>query len=329
MKKEILARLMEINEEERKILEGDSKVNKRLYTAFAKEFIVNSHRLMQDGEQIALRRHTRFADFPAHGHNYVEMTYVCNGEVTHVIKHREVKMHAGDVLLLNRHAQHSVRKTGENDIAINIMLATECFHSLASALPISSPLSSFMAENIRSNGEAEYMLFSTEGVPPLENLFENLSYAMVGNDITSVDTLKSTVALILRYFSELPECTITAARHRSDAELLQSRIEDYLRTDFRTATLGELATKLNLSVPYLSKRVRELCGMTFSRLLQEERFKEAIRLLDETDLPIGDIIIAVGYENTSFFHNQFRERYQCSPFRWRKTRRQHAESGKH
>ena len=321
MREEILTRLSQINDEERKILDGETMVNKRLYTAFAKEFIVNSHRLMQDGERIALRRHTRFADFPAHGHNYVEMTYVCGGEVTHVIKHREVKMRAGDVLLLNRHTQHAVRKTGEGDIAVNVMLATECFHSLAAALPMSSPLSSFMAENIRSNGEAEYMLFSTEGVPPLENLFENLCYAMVGNDFTGVDTLKNTVALILRYFAEVPECTITSARHRSDAELLQARIEDYLHTDFRTATLSELATKLNLSVPYLSKRVRELCGMTFSRLLQEERFKEAIRLLEETDLPIGDIIIAVGYENTSFFHNQFRERYQCSPFRWRKNQR--------
>ena len=58
--------------------------------------------------------------------------------------------------------------------------------------------------------------------------------------------------------------------------------------------------------------------MTFSRLLQEERFKEAIRLLETTDLPIGDIIITVGYENTSFFHNQFKERYHCSPFRYRK-----------
>ncbi len=325
MREDILARLARVNEEEKRLLDGESKVNKRLYTAFAREFIVNSHRLMQDGEQIALRRHTRFADFPAHGHNYVEMTYVCSGEVTHVIKHREVKMRAGDALLLNRHAQHSVRKTGEGDIAINVMLATECFHSLASALPISSPLSSFMAENIRSNGEGEYMLFSTEGVPPLENLFENLCYAMVGNDITGVDTIKSTVGLILRYFSELPECTITTARHRSDSELLQARIEDYLRTDFRTATLSELADKLGLSVPYLSKRVRELCGTTFSRLLQEERFKEAIRLLDETDLPVGDIIIAVGYENTSFFHNQFRERYQCSPFRWRKGRRTDTE----
>ena len=320
MREDILTRLAQINDEERKILDGEHKVNKRLYSAFAKDFIVNSHRLMQEGEQIALRRHTRFTDFPSHGHNYVEMTYVCSGEVTHVIKHREVKMHAGDVLLLNRHTQHSVRKTGEDDIAINVLLATDCFHSFASILPAACPLSSFMAENIRSNGEPEYMLFSTEGVPPLENLFENLCYAMVGSDILSPDILKTTVALILRHFAELPDCMITAARHRSGSELLQARIEEYLRTEFRTATLTELADKLDLSVPYLSKRVRELCGTTFSKLLQEARFKESLRLLETTDLPVGDIIIAVGYENTSFFHNQFRARYHCSPFKWRKQR---------
>ena len=326
MREDILSRLTLINEEERRILDGEHRVNKRLYSAFTKEFIVNSHRLMQEGEQIALRRHTRFADFPAHGHNYVEMTYVASGSVTHVIKHREIKINAGEVLLLNRHTQHSVRKTGENDLAVNIMLATECFHSMSSALPPNSPLSSFMAENIRSNGEPEYMLFSTEGVPPLENLFENLTYALVGYDITGVDTLKDTVSLILRYFGELPECMISAARHRSDSELLQARIENYLQTDFRTATLNELAEKLGLSVPYLSKRVRELCGFTFSQLLQQERFNEAIRLLEETDLPIGDIIIAVGYENTSFFHNQFKERYHCSPFKWRKSKRAEQQS---
>ena len=43
MREDILARLALINEEEQKILEGENKVNKRLYSAFAKEFIVNTN----------------------------------------------------------------------------------------------------------------------------------------------------------------------------------------------------------------------------------------------------------------------------------------------
>ncbi|MBE6605310.1 MAG: AraC family transcriptional regulator, partial [Ruminococcaceae bacterium] len=53
MKPEILNRLSYISDEEKRILEGEQKINKKLYSAFTKEFIINHHRLMQEGEQIA------------------------------------------------------------------------------------------------------------------------------------------------------------------------------------------------------------------------------------------------------------------------------------
>ena len=33
----------------------------------------------------------------------------------------------------------------------------------------------------------------------------------------------------------------------------------------------------------------------------------------ETDLPISDVIAAVGYENGSYFHRVFKERYNMTP----------------
>ena len=39
MKPEILKKLAEISEEERNILSGEQQINKRLYSAVAKEFI--------------------------------------------------------------------------------------------------------------------------------------------------------------------------------------------------------------------------------------------------------------------------------------------------
>ena len=33
----------------------------------------------------------------------------------------------------------------------------------------------------------------------------------------------------------------------------------------------------------------------------------------DTDLPISDIIAAVGYENNSYFHRVFKERYGVTP----------------
>ncbi|MBQ6148386.1 MAG: helix-turn-helix domain-containing protein, partial [Oscillospiraceae bacterium] len=36
-------------------------------------------------------------------------------------------------------------------------------------------------------------------------------------------------------------------------------------------------------------------------------------LLSNTALPIADIALSVGYENTSYFHRIFRETYGMSP----------------
>ena len=38
-------------------------------------------------------------------------------------------------------------------------------------------------------------------------------------------------------------------------------------------------------------------------------YKRQVELMCDTDLPISDIIAAVGYENNSYFHRVFKERY--------------------
>jgi len=40
---------------------------------------------------------------------------------------------------------------------------------------------------------------------------------------------------------------------------------------------------------------------------------KAAELMCETDLPISDVIAAVGYENGSYFHRVFKERYNMTP----------------
>ncbi len=48
---------------------------------------------------------------------------------------------------------------------------------------------------------------------------------------------------------------------------------------------------------------------------------KAIELMCETELPISDIIAAVGYENGSYFHRVFREKYHVTPRAFREINR--------
>ena len=84
MQQELLVQLQKITEEEQAILDGHLDIRKELYTS-KKDFIIDSQKLLEKGRLIEIRPHTRFAHFPKHRHNYVEMVYMCSGSTTHII----------------------------------------------------------------------------------------------------------------------------------------------------------------------------------------------------------------------------------------------------
>ena len=63
----------------------------------------------------------------------------------------------------------------------------------------------------------------------------------------------------------------------------------------------------------LSKIIKKTTGFNFKELLQRKRLNKAVELMCDTDLPISDIIAAVGYENNSYFHRVFKEHYHMTP----------------
>ena len=63
MQKELLEKLREITEEEKRILNGEAEVDRDLYTS-GKDFTVDSSKMLEEGKLIAVRTHTRFIHFP-------------------------------------------------------------------------------------------------------------------------------------------------------------------------------------------------------------------------------------------------------------------------
>ena len=84
MQQALLDHLRIITEEEQQILDGVAEVDKDLYTS-GKDFIVDSAKMLNEGKLIAVRTHTRFVHFPAHRHNFIEVLYVCQGQLTNII----------------------------------------------------------------------------------------------------------------------------------------------------------------------------------------------------------------------------------------------------
>lgn len=312
MRQELLDRLRVISEEEQRILDGRTEVEKELYTT-GKDFTVDSKKMLEKGELIAVRTHTRFIRFPLHRHNYIEVIYVCQGKLVNVIDGKQITVRAGELLFLNQFTRHELLPAGEGDIAINLMILPEFFDMACNMTGSRNVLVDFLANMLRRDEErGEYLHFKVSDVLQIQNLMENIIYSLVmgmgGQDRIN----QTTMGLIFLYLLDSVQYVKTKLPNQYENMIAMTSL-DYIEQNYRTATLTELCGELHLPMHTLSKMIRKSTGYNFKELLQRKRMNKAIELMCDTDLSINDIIAAVGYENNSYFHRVFRERYQMTP----------------
>ena len=104
----------------------------------------------------------------------------------------------------------------------------------------------------------------------------------------------------------------------SRADRQRQRLENYLDSDLRTASLIGLAEALGYSPVYTGTLVKKLTGHSFTALLQKRRCAAAAQMLSDSDLSVSAIIAAVGYENETFFRKTFKALYGKNPLAYRK-----------
>jgi 2-isopropylmalate synthase len=95
-------------------------------------------------------------------------------------------------------------------------------------------------------------------------------------------------------------------------------IMNYIQTNYRTVTLEALAEKYFLSVPYLSKYIKEKSGKTFSTILTEIRMQRARNMLKSESITVEQIAEKSGYPSVEHFSRQFKKIYGVSPAEYRK-----------
>lgn len=317
MEKFLIQRLSVVTDEEKRILSGDG-LNKELYTADS-DFVVRIDKMMR-GRDVSVRTHTRYVDFPLHKHNYLEVMIVLSGSITHEIHGEPVTLGEGDILVLNKHVAHSIKRADTPDIGVNIIISDSFVELLQRELS-ETVFSELAEQNSRPDGKSVYLCFSAKGNKQIANIVENLLFELIEYS-ADMQILRSTTSLLFNYLSRKSGKLLRAASTLPDRDgRRRSAILGYIRSNYRGATLTELSEIMFLTPPYLSKTVATLFGKSFKELLLEERINRAGEMIKNTDLPIGDIINSVGYENESYFHREFKKSFGVTPLVYRKNAR--------
>ena len=316
MNMELMKILESVTDEEKRVLERQ-KIEREIY-ANGEEFTVDSKKMLAKGELISIRPHARFVNFPKHKHNYVEIMYMCSGSTVHLIDQEEkIILQKGDLLFLSRSVSHEILYAGEKDIGINFIILPEFFDRAYEMVDENNVLARFIISNLRrENDGPKYLHFKVSDVLPVQNLIENMIYSLLNRKENDQKINQITMGLL---FLQLEQYTdkIQSSPEDSFSRFVTAYVMRYIEQHYKTATLTELAYKMEQPVPKMSRIVKSVTGATFKELLQERRFDKALQMLRETSLPVTDIILSVGYENNSYFHRRFREKYHMSPKEYR------------
>jgi AraC-like DNA-binding protein len=317
MNDELIKQLAVITEEEKQILYNHPAIEKSLYTK-QKDFVVDSKLMLDRGKLIDIRTHTRFLPFPKHKHNYIEIIYMCSGKTVHKINDMyDVTLSQGELLFLNTNSYHSLLPAGKDDIAINFIVLPEFLDVAFRMMEEGNVLRDFILGSLRNDtSEAGYLHFKVADILPVQNLVENMIWSLMNHLPNNRQINQFTMGLLFLQLLGHTETLEQNEGNQYERKAVLSVLR-YIEENYRDANLSELSDQLNQPIYQLSKWIKNITGQTYKELLQSKRLNQATYLLSSTKLPITDIISAVGYDNTSYFHRIFRERYGMTPKEYR------------
>lgn len=311
--KEITDKLMPINDEEKIILNGGG-INENLYNVPGSS-VIESRLLLSRGKLITVRPHTRFVRFPRHTHDYVEAIYMCMGKTTHYINGNEVILESGELLFLSQNAEQEILPAGTEDLAVNFIILPEFFDTAVMMMgDEETPLRKFLVDCMKNNSEnAGYLHFKVSDIVPVQNLIENLLWSLLHKNTNRRRIIQNTMGLLFLHLMDYTE-RLEYGDNRDEAII---KALSYIENNYASASLTELARRQHYDFAWYSREIKKKTGSTFTELVQQKRLSQAAFMLKNTDINIADIAIKTGYDNISYFHRIFKEKFGLTPHEYR------------
>ncbi len=239
--------------------------------------------------------------------------YMVFGSSRHSINDDLITLKEGEMLFVNKYAHHKIAKLDKDDIAIKISVKEDfkqkCIYENDYLIDF------FIKTLFDKDVKIDFIRFEITTVTQITNILENMIYSMLNNENISKNTNISYLNLLLEHI----KISYPKLKFSSNAKDVRTTLMviKFIDENYKDGELKDIADQLAMNPYALSKTVKKMTGFNFKELLQIKKLDTALYLLDRTDTPITKIANEIGYENTSYFHKIFKEKYNVSPKKYR------------
>lgn len=254
-------------------------------------------------------------DVPMHQHAFFELAYVLEGSAMNIVGKKTYKIKKGDYFIMDRfstHAYSSIRR--QPFVVINCLFLPDIFdNTLSQCTKLSELLNNYLIK-------FEYKNLS---VPPEQCMFQDEDGEVL--KILQIMQKESNekkagyTEMIRSYLIQILILTMRKIASNRKTPTVSARIITYIENNFNTEiALGDLCSELCYSLPYLSKKIKEETGYTFTEWLQKIRLRECCRMLLNDNSKIEYIARECGFVDMNYFRTIFKKNIGVSPREYRK-----------
>lgn len=254
-----------------------------------------------------------------HRHDFIEMAYIVKGELSQLIAGVKHTFPRGSICIIDRNSEHADFVKNQDNYVIFLGMKEDLFDELflseldnkvqkfiRKALLDQKSIKQFIQFNPRYADDEIFPLIEQVAIEKSKKR-KGAKYIIKGLMIRIFDILTKDYDILL-----------TSTHLKEMNELLFSEIEEYLRENYKDASLKELTKRFHFQQDYYARLVKKHTGMTFSEFHRKIRMSKAEELLLNTRMSISSIIESVGYENRHYFYKFFFERHNMTPEQYRK-----------
>lgn len=234
----------------------------------------------------------------------LELQYICGGRGNLRIGNRLYEVQEGDLLVYNQGELHDESADPEEGLWF--------YNCGVTGLNLPGrPEGELIAP------ETSPRIHAGETAGVVESLFK-LLYAEVERDLPKNEQITHDIlrVLISMILYQLPKERQLPPREK---DRLLIACKDYIDGHFmEELTVEKLAERSHMSISGFAHQFKKIFGFPPIQYIIRRRIGEAQRLLFTTDLSITEVSVRVGYDNISYFNNQFKRFAGMSPQSYRK-----------
>lgn len=252
----------------------------------------------------------------AHYHNYVEVLYGVDCDMTVWVNDKTYTLKTGDIFVIRPNETHMIisnQKIADHIVVkfLPEILNCKAYDAKASLylLPIMGKFAGYshiIKKDIAEKWNVKQIF------EEIVAEFENAAFAY---ELAIRQGILKLFTLIIRYWYD------NGGKKMFDSVgergFLIWQAAEFISENYMCITENEVAEKFSMSYSYFSRTFKKVMKMGFSEYVMRVRIENAAAMLLTTEMSVTNIAQETGFSTASHFISNFKKYHECSPLAYR------------